>query len=115
MAYYLVQGAYTVDSWTAMVKDPQRRLLMVQQAIERLGGKLEGAWLAFGEYDWVLICQMPDNVSAAAFSIAISVGGEVKAIQTTPLMTFEEGTEATKKIQATGTQPHLPSSHSRDS
>ncbi len=102
MAYYLVQGSYTVESWAAMVKDPQRRLAMVRQAIERLGGSLDGAWLAFGEYDWVLICQMPNNVSAAAFSIAVSAGGEVKSVKTTPLMTFEEGTEAARKVPGTG-------------
>ena len=41
-----------------------------------------------------LICEMPDNVSAAALSMAISAGGAVKAVKTTALMTFEDGIEA---------------------
>ena len=97
MAYYLVQAAYTSEAWAAMVKNPQNRLDAVRPVIEKLGGKMEGGWLAFGEYDIVAICQMPNNVSAAAFAIAASAGGAVKALKTTPLMTAEEGVEAMKK------------------
>jgi hypothetical protein len=35
----------------------------------------------------------PDNVSAAALSVALTAGGAVKAYETTPLMTPEEGIE----------------------
>ena len=97
MAYYLVQAAYTSEAWAAMVKNPQNRLDAVRPVIEKLGGKMEGGWLAFGEYDIVAICQMPNNVSAAAFAMAASAGGAVKALKTTPLMTAEEGVEAMKK------------------
>lgn len=46
--------------------------------VEKLDGEIEGGWLAFGEYDVVLICQMPNNVSAAAFSMAGAAGGAAK-------------------------------------
>ena len=49
-------------------------------------------WLV--EYDILLIADMPDNASAAAFSIAVSAGGSVKACKTTPLMTPAEAVEA---------------------
>jgi hypothetical protein len=42
---------------------------------------------------------MPDHVSAAALSIAISAGGAVKAGKTTPLMSFDDGLEALKKAK----------------
>ncbi len=51
MPQYLLQAAYTTDAWAAMVKKPQNRLDAVRPIIEKLGGKLEGGWLAFGEYD----------------------------------------------------------------
>jgi uncharacterized protein with GYD domain len=35
----------------------------------KAGGKLESDWLAFGDYDIVAICEMPNNVSAAAFAM----------------------------------------------
>ena len=102
MPHYLLQAAYTADAWAAMVKKPQNRLDAVRPIIEKLGGKVEGGWLAFGEYDAVLICQMPNNVSASAFSMAASAGGAVKAVKTTPLMTMEEAIEAMKKAAGAG-------------
>lgn len=105
MPYYLLQAAYTPDAWAAMVKNPQNRLEAVRPVVERLGGRVEGGWLAFGEYDAILICQMPDNVSAAAFSMAASAGGAVKAVKTTPLMTVEEGIQAMRKAAGAGFRP----------
>lgn len=105
MAYYLVQAAYTPEAWAAMAKNPQNRVEAVRPVAERLGGKLENGWLAFGEYDIVAILQMPDNASAAAFSIAASAGGAVKAIKTTPLMTTDEGIAAMKKASGVGYRP----------
>ena len=97
MAYYLVQAAYTREAWAAMVKNPQNRGEAVKPVIDKLGGSIKGLWLAFGEYDAVGIVEMPNNTSAAAFSLAASAAGVVKAFKTTPLMTVEEGMEAMKK------------------
>ncbi len=105
MAYYLLQATYTPEAWATMVKNPQNRIEAARAAVERLGGTIQGAWLAFGEYDVVAIFQVPDNVSAAAISIAYSAGGSVKAIKTTPLMTWEEGVEAMMKAGGMGYRP----------
>ena len=85
--------------------DPQNRLDAVRPAVEKLGGKIDSGWFAFGEYDLISIVQMPDNVSAAAFSLAATAGGAIKAIKTTPLLTLEEGMEAMKKATGTGYKP----------
>ena len=105
MAYYLLQVAYTADAWTAQLKNPQNRIEAVRPMVERLGGRIDSVYYAFGEYDLVGIFQMPDNVSAAAFSLAASAGGAVKAIKTTPLMTLDEGIQAMKKAPAAGYRP----------
>ena len=105
MAYYLIQAAYTPESWAAMVKNPQNRAEVIQPAIEKLGGSIKGLWLAFGEYDAIAIVDMPDNVSAAAFALAASAGGGVKALKTTPLMTVEEGIQAMGKAGDIGYRP----------
>ncbi len=104
MAYFLLQGAYTPEAWTALVKNPVDRIETVRPVIEKLGGKVEGAWFAFGDYDVVLIMQMPDNVSAAAFSLAVAAGGAFKSHKTTPLMTIADGVEAMKKAAGAGYQ-----------
>jgi len=99
MTYYLLQAAYTPQGWGAMVKNPHNRLEAVAPVVQRLGGEIVNGWLQFGEYDVVVICQMPDQVSAAALSMAISAGGAVKGVKTTPLMTFEEGLESMRKAR----------------
>jgi hypothetical protein len=53
----------------------------------------------------VVIAEMPDAISAAAFSLATSAGGALKAIKTTPLRTIEEGLEAMKKAAGAGYRP----------
>ena len=53
----------------------------------------------------LVICQLPDNVSATALSMAISAGGAVKSVKTTPLVTFDEGLEALKKAKDAGYTP----------
>ena len=105
MAYYLLQVGYTPQAWATMVKNPQDRVSLVRPAVEKLGGKMDVGYLAFGDYDLVAICEFPDNVSAAAFSLAASAGGAVSAIKTTPLLTTTEGVAAMKKAGGTGYKP----------
>jgi len=105
MPSYLIQVAYAPEALAALVKKPQDRTEAVRKTIEKLGGKMDGGWLSFGDYDTVVLCSMPDNVSAAAFSIAIGAGGACKSIKTTPLLTPAEGMEAMKKAGTSGYKP----------
>ncbi len=104
MAHYLFQCSYTAEAWASLVQNPRNRLEAVRSVVEELGGSMENGWTAFGEYDVVAILQMPDNVSVAAFSMAVAAGGAVKSIKTTPLMSMEEGVEAMKKASGSGYQ-----------
>jgi uncharacterized protein with GYD domain len=105
MAHYLWQVGYTPEGWAALVKNPQNRIEAVRPAVEKLGGKIESGWFAFGKYDIVAIVQFPDNVSAAAMAIAAAAGGTCRAFRTTPLLSPAEGVEAMKKASATGYKP----------
>ena len=79
MPHYLHQVAYSREGWEALLAHPQNRIEAVRPAIEKLGGKLETAWFAFGEYDVVVVTELPDNVSAAAIAMAFAGGGSCKA------------------------------------
>ena len=105
MPRYMLEVAYTPEAWATLVKQPEDRVEAVRPAIRNLGGKIETAYFAFGEYDLVVIVNMPDNVSVAAFSIAASAGGSVKAIKTTPLMTIREGMQAMRKAKKSRYEP----------
>ena len=105
MPSYLIQVAYQPDAWAAMIKDPHSRLEAVRPAVEKLGGRFDQAWLAFGDYDLVGIVEMPGNTDAAAFALAVAAGGACKAFKTTPLLSMQEGIEAMGKAQQAGYRP----------
>jgi len=105
MAHFLHQVAYTTESWNALVSNPQDRIEAVRPAIEKLGGTVKTAWFAFGQYDVVMVTEMPSSVDAAALAIAFAAGGACKNVQTTPLLTVEEAMEAMKKAKESGYRP----------
>lgn len=102
MPHYLIQVSYNESALQALVKNPQDRTEAVRPAVESLGGKIKESYFAFGDYDVVVITEMPDNVAASALSIAFAAGGACKTVKTTPLMTSAEAVEAFKKASRTG-------------
>jgi uncharacterized protein with GYD domain len=87
---YLFQATYTAEGIKGLEKDkPAGRKAALSKAVESLGGKLEALYWAFGEHDWILIADLPDNASATAFSFAVSGSGLLR-VSTTPLITPEE-------------------------
>jgi uncharacterized protein with GYD domain len=105
MPHYLVQVSYNTAGIAALVKEPQNRIEKVTPAIEALGGRVESAYFAFGDADIVLICEMPDNASAASFAMAVGAGGTVASYKTTVLITPDEAVEAMKKAQESSYKP----------
>ena len=102
MPPYLVQVSYTPEAWAAQLANPQDRRAIVRPLFDRLGGRIETAYYAFGPYDIVLIADLPDNRSAAALALTLTASGAVKALQTTPLLPIEEGVAAMRQAAATG-------------
>jgi uncharacterized protein with GYD domain len=105
MAEYLMQLSYSSGAWAALVKRPENRVEVVRKVIDKMGGKLGGFWFSFGDHDLVGMVEMPDNVTAAAFAIALAAGGACKNIKTTPLLSIEDGMAAMKKAGASGYKP----------
>ena len=108
MPSYLYQVAYTADGWKALVESPQDRFEAVKPAIEELDGSMIAGWLCFGEYDLISIIDFPDDTAAAAFSMAISAGGAIKNIRTTPLISTQDGVRAMEKAKASTYEPARP-------
>jgi uncharacterized protein with GYD domain len=68
---------------------------------------LEGVYFAFGDADFFIIFDVPDNVSAAALSLAANQSGFVTS-RMIVLMTPDEMDQAIKK---TATIEYLPPGH----
>jgi uncharacterized protein with GYD domain len=102
MSSYLIQVSYSTEALRSLIKNPENRSEVVRKSVEKLGGKLVGLWLSFGDYDVVVVAEMPDNVKAAALAMAVAAGGTAKSVKTTPLLSVEEGLAALKKAGNTG-------------
>jgi len=100
MPLYMYLGAYTRDAVKALVDHPQDRSHAVGAAVEAHGGTLTGFWMAFGEDDCVLICEMPDDESMAGVALAISAAGAIVRGKTVKLLTMEQAVEAMKRANA---------------
>ena len=105
MASYLVQVSYSQEALAALIEKPQNRTPVVKRAIENLGGTLNGSWMSFGDYDLVMLVEMPNNVSAAALALAAAAGGSLRSIKTTPLLTIDQALAALKKASKSGYTP----------
>src|SRR6266403_5091109 len=105
MPRFLHQVSYTSEALARLIANPQDRFEVVRGPIEKLGGKIEHGYFAFGQYDAVLITEMPDNVSAAAIALAFAAGGSLRTCQTTALMSNAEGLEAMRKAATCGYKP----------
>jgi uncharacterized protein with GYD domain len=109
MPTYLFQGCYTSASIAAMVQKPEDRSAVVRNLIESLGGKMEGFWLALGEYDFYGIAQLPDAETAVALTMAVAAAGGVHNYRTVPLLSWAEGVIALK--MAGGAKYRPPAKH----
>ncbi len=97
MALYMVQGTYTPEAWAAMAKNPQDRRGPIREVAQKLGGRLIDVYYCFGEYDVIVLAELPDDNAALATAIAGVSPGHLKAYKTTRMFTVEETMEAMRK------------------
>lgn len=96
MPKYLVEASYTAEGLKGLYKDKASgRKKAVEQACASLGGKLEGFYYCFGKNDAIVIVDLPDNATAAGFSLRAAASGLVTT-RTTVLLTVEEADQALK-------------------
>ena len=90
MAKYLLKGSYTDEGLKGVLgRGGSKRRDAAKQVIESIGGTLEAYYFAFGDYDFYVIVDMPDNVTTTAVSLVINASGAVN-VQTVVLVTPEE-------------------------
>ena len=102
MAHYLIQASYSKEGIGQLLSNPQDRAAAVRPVVEGLGGKIESVYFAFGEYDAIVVVELPDNVSAAALAMAVGGSAGISSYKTTPLLTMDEAMEAMRKASGTG-------------
>ncbi len=97
MPYYLWQASYTLDGVKGLRKDGgSKRRAVVQQMVEKAGGKQHAFYFAFGDSDVYGIAEFPDHATAIGLSLAVNASGAVN-FRTTVLVTPEEMDAAARK------------------
>jgi uncharacterized protein with GYD domain len=97
MPKFLFEASYTLEGVKGVQREGgSRRRDAVAKAAESVGGRLETFYFAFGDYDAYLIADLPDNQSAAAFSLAVSAAGAAD-VRTVVLVAPEEVDEAVRR------------------
>ena len=100
MTRYLLRVSYTVEGVRGLLKEGgSSRRDMVAEMVKGLGGALESFYYAFGADDVYVVAQLPDNVTAAAVSLAVTGAGAARS-SVVVLLTPEELDTATKKTVA---------------
>ena len=94
MAHYLFQGGYAPEAWVGLMENPEDRTAVVRAALESIGGKLEALYYTFGADDFVGLAEVPDNIQAAAVSIAVASTGRYRNFRLTPLLTAQDIVQA---------------------
>src|SRR2546425_8977430 len=94
MPFFLHQVSYTPEALARLIANPQDRFDAVRAPIDKLGGRVLNSYFAFGEYDAVLITEMPDNVSAPSIAFAFAAGASLRNSHTTMLVSNAQRLEA---------------------
>jgi len=102
MPHYLVQFSFATAQVKGLVDKPQDREAAARQVVEAFGGRLECCYFMFGEFDGVGIAEIPDNETAAAFSMRGGSTGAFAAFQTHALLSSAKAQRATQKAKSTG-------------
>ncbi len=97
MPKYLFQGSYTEEGLRGLLEEGgSKRREAAEQVVKSAGGTLEAYYFAFGDNDFYVIVDMPDNVSITAASLIVNASGAVK-VKTVVLLTPEEVDQAVKR------------------
>lgn len=97
MPKYLIRARYTDQGARGLAKEgAMKRRDSAEGPVRQMGGTVEAYYFALGEDDAVLICDLPNNVSAAAIMLAVNASGAMRC-KTTALLTAEEMDEACRK------------------
>ena len=97
MPKYLLHGSYTEEGLKGLLNEGgSKRRQAAEQVVKSVGGIVEAYYFAFGDNDFYLIADLPDNVSATALTLAGNSTGTINA-KVTVLLTPEEVDESAKR------------------
>jgi uncharacterized protein with GYD domain len=96
MSTYILRGRYSSDALKGMIASPEDREAAIAKVVEKAGGKLLSYYVTFGDDDWLVVIDCPNNEVALSIAIVGAAGGSNKDTKTTVAMTTKEAMAAFK-------------------
>jgi uncharacterized protein with GYD domain len=74
----------TLAKWTdegvRNIKDSPKRRKAFEDRIVTMGGKVKDAYLVMGEYDLMIVTELPDDETAAKLALGTAMQGNVRTV-----------------------------------
>jgi len=108
MTTYIVQGRYSNEAIKGMMAKPEDRTAAVSKLFEASGGKLISYYITFGEYDFLIVSEAPNEQAALAGLVVAAASGSVTHLKTTVAMSpgqAMKGFEAAKGVASSYRAP----------
>ena len=90
MAIFVTQGRFTREYIRGGLAKPEDRQAAISRLCEGAGGKLLHVYFTLGQYDFLVISEMPDARAASVISLAAAGGGGIQDVVTTQAFTTAE-------------------------
>jgi uncharacterized protein with GYD domain len=110
MTIFITQGKFTHQAMSGMLAKPEDRAAPVRALAKRHGAKLLDYYVTFGEFDFLIVFEAPDESAAFAILATAAAGGSVSDLRTTVAMTtaaamagFDAAGKAAAQFRSAGT------------
>jgi uncharacterized protein with GYD domain len=94
MPLFITQGRYSREAIGGMIAKPEDRSSTAAKLIEAAGGKMLAYYITFGEYDWLIVADLPSEKHAAAYIVKAASTGGVTDTKTVAAMTTADAMAA---------------------
>jgi uncharacterized protein with GYD domain len=90
MPLFITQGRFTREYIKGGLAKPEDRHAAISRLCEQAGGKLVSLYFTLGQYDFMVISEMPDAKAASVLAFVAAGGGGIEGSVTTQAFTSAE-------------------------
>ena len=96
MPVYIILGKFTEEG-IAKIKDSPKRLEAARKVARSVGGEIKDFYYTMGQYDFVAVCEAPDDEAMTKALLIIGGAGAVRT-ETLPAIPAAKGAEIFKEL-----------------
>jgi uncharacterized protein with GYD domain len=104
-AKYVVLFSFTGETAKRFVAQPSDRATVVRGLAESAGGRVESYYWMFGQYDGLVIFELPGSQAAAALSLAVTGSGAFTRFETHELIEAADLAQIAKRARQISYRP----------